>query len=76
MKKLLSDGTILVGHSLNNDLRGKCREHFCLTVSLNLLCLLVFEYMKGMTSVELFFLVPFYLLIAIAIICSAEARSC
>lgn len=25
MKKLLSHGTILVGHSLNNDLQGKLR---------------------------------------------------
>lgn len=28
MKKLLYNGTILVGHSLYNDLRGKCHEHF------------------------------------------------
>jgi hypothetical protein len=45
MKKLLSNGTILVGHSLHNDLRGKCHEHFVWP------CLPVSVYMKGVNSV-------------------------
>lgn len=54
MKKLLWNGTILAGHSLHNDLRGKCHKHFILFGCLNLL--LIFEYMKGITSVEIIFL--------------------
>lgn len=73
MKKLLSKGAILVGHSLHNDLRGKFDKRFSLLWSVFKPTARFWVYC-GTSSVELIFVLLIYILMQV--VCSAEAWSC